>query len=495
MNYLEQFREIRRVSTPWCVVTSPDYRAAIKLLAKVRINGEAEPPMVVWDCIGGHSGLNEDGREAANRIGDAEMTFQAPVLLLTKALALPEDTVLFFVVPKSDLLLDAGIAQAVANLRDEFKSNRRTLVLMGVSVQLPELIAADVPILEDELPNAEELRAIIADVSQVAGVKVPAKDAERAVDVLAGLTRFAAEEGVARKLRKSGIDVAGLGELQRSTIEASSNRALTWERETWTFDDVGGLAAFKGFMGDIFAGPKKPSLIVRVDEIDKAISAGATGSVADNTGVSQDQLGVFLRSMEENKWCGLIAAGGPGTGKSLSSICAGNTFGARTLVLDLGSTKASLVGESERRIRQVMAVLKSIGGDRVCFMATCNRLDTLPPELQRRFWLGTWLFSVPTAEEKQAIWKIQMARFGIKSEQPNDDDWTGSDIRNCCQMAWITGTDLKTAAGRITVAGKASRDQIDKLNDLADRSGFLSANEPGPYKKNKATQGRKMSIT
>ena len=46
-------------------------------------------------------------------------------------------------------------------------------------------------------------------------------------------------------------------------------------------------------------------------------------------------------------------------------------------------------------------------------MATANRLETLPPEFQRRFNLGIWYFDVPSEEEREAIWEIQTARFGL----------------------------------------------------------------------------------
>jgi hypothetical protein len=68
--------------------------------------------------------------------------------------------------------------------------------------------------------------------------------------------------------------------------------------------------------------------------------------------------------------------------------------------------------------------------------ATANRLDTLPPKLQRRFNLGIWYFDVPSAPERAAIWKIQAGRVGLEPKDlPDDTGWVGSDIRNCCQTA------------------------------------------------------------
>jgi hypothetical protein len=41
--------------------------------------------------------------------------------------------------------------------------------------------------------------------------------------------------------------------------------------------------------------------------------------------------------MQDNNWLGTILVGAPGTGKTLSSVCTGNTFQVRTLVGDLGA--------------------------------------------------------------------------------------------------------------------------------------------------------------
>src|SRR4029077_2604983 len=90
----------------------------------------------------------------------------------------------------------------------------------------------------------------------------------------------------------------------------------------------------------------RPRLVVRWDEIDKSVSSAASGTIADNTGVRQDMLKGLLTSMQDNNWLGTILVGAPGTGKTLSSVCTGNTFQVRTLVGDLGA--ARLLG---RRVR------------------------------------------------------------------------------------------------------------------------------------------------
>src|SRR6185436_7630420 len=112
----------------------------------------------------------------------------------------------------------------------------------------------------------------------------------------------------------------------------------------------------------LFSGPRRPRVVVRWDEIEKSVSSAAAGAVADNTGVSQDALKVLLTTMQDNNWIGAILVGPPGTGKTLASVCTGNTFQVRSMVGDLGAARASLVGQSEQRIRAMMDIIRAVGG-------------------------------------------------------------------------------------------------------------------------------------
>jgi hypothetical protein len=513
MNLLDDFREIRRVSTPFVFVVSSDYRATIKALSAVRVKDEV-PACVSWDMMRGHVAINEAGKMLTATFGDPEDTKQAPAAFLAKAIggtAVPNNTMLFLIIPSPEIMMDPNVAQAIANVRDPFKSGRRTLVIIAPGLALPPIIKDDMPILTDPLPNDKAIVSIIrelhADMKKSEPATVPLKEDEvsRAVDLCRGLTRFAAEESIARTLRKTWFDLDGLADMQRITVEASTNKALTFERGKETFDSIGGYQQFKSYMSRLFAGPKPPRLIVRWDEIEKSVSSAAEGQVADNTGVSQDQLRVLLTCMEDYGWSGAILVGGPGVGKSLASVCTGNTFKIRTLNGDLGATKGSLVGESERAIRQTMAVIRAMGGDDVFFMATCNKLETLPAALQRRFTDGIWYFDLPDAKEREAIWRIQKARFGIMSppsscvadnrlETLACDGWTGSDIRNCCRTAYRCNISLTEASQYITLAGRTAAKDIAKLRELAERSGFLSANRPGAYRRTEADEARTITV-
>ena len=119
----------------------------------------------------------------------------------------------------------------------------------------------------------------------------------------------------------------------------------------------------------------------------------------------------------------------------------------------------------------------------------------MPAALQRRFNLGIWFFDVPTEAERAAIWTIQTKRFGLEcTDLPDDTGWVGSDIRNCCQAAYKLRTSLKEAAQRITLVGRTARADIERLREMAENRGFLSANQPGVYRRAKEVNGRAIKL-
>lgn len=514
MRLIDAFRKAQQVSTPVVAVETSDQPRAFRVLREYL--SPAKPPedfvpssLFAWDILTGLRPLNDLAKSWVPKLGFGEEDLAnstgspAEFLQFFTKFDLPEFSVIF--AENFDLYLQAPpgsvepILQGLISCRDTFKERGITLVLLGTSFDLPPTVAQDIVVLEDPLPQNGELedivRSVIADARACdSRVKEPsAKQIKQTAIALRGLSPFAAEQVTALALTRQGIDFQELWVRKSRFVE--NTKGLKFAKPQFGYSDVGGLANIKEFLLRLFTGNRAPALIVFIDEIEKAM-AGSSGPQTESSGVSSDQLGVLLNRMQSNEWTGMIFIGHPGTGKSFMAEVAGKEFSKPVIHLDLGATKGQYVGQSEARIRESMRVLEAVGEKDVLFIATCNRIESLPPELRRRFSLGTWFFDLPTSEERESIWNINLKRFQIKETKqlPQDEGWTGAEIRNCCDIASRLAVSPKDAASYVVPVSVADPKGIEALQTLADGR-FLSASFAGVYRKDRketeASGGRK----
>ena len=93
-------------------------------------------------------------------------------------------------------------SQALWNLRDAFKTNFRTVVLLVPDIDLPPELQQDVLVLDEKLPNDEALEKIVKNLCDANGLKITKKDVEQSVDALRGISAYPAEQAVAMSLSK-----------------------------------------------------------------------------------------------------------------------------------------------------------------------------------------------------------------------------------------------------------------------------------------------------
>ncbi|MGH9436280.1 MAG: AAA family ATPase, partial [Terriglobia bacterium] len=201
----------------------------------------------------------------------------------------------------------------------------------------------------------------------------------------------------------------------------------------------------------------------------------------DLSGVKTEMAGTMLTWMQDHEADGAIFIGPPGSAKSATAKATGGTAGIPTIAFDLTAMESSLVGASGDRLRAALKVVEAVSQGRTLFIATCNSITSLPPELRRRFTLGTFFFDLPTTEEREAIWRIYLEKFGVSGELPNDQGWTGAEIKECCRKAYRLKTSLVDAAQYIVPISRSAADQIKALRQTASGK-FLSASKPGVYR-------------
>lgn len=480
-----QFLQARDVSVPLMAIRTPDPSELVKALAKVIVGPDDKPaPVVVWDEIRGFEGAlgNAGGTTAAAAMGGTKV--RNPVDALEKASNAPPNTTVFMM-HGNNFYNDSAFRQALMNLRDPFKRNWRNLVVLQSHGGVPSTLEHDMLLLDEPLPGPDELRRIVMATFESAKLEVPKDDTliQRTIDRTAGLSAFAAEQALALSLNRKGVDFEKLGERHRQMIE-NTNGLTVW-RGGERFADLGGLQNFKDFSTRMIAGRYKFGCVFWIDELEKAL-AGVRG---DLTGIAQDYLATILGYMQDNRVPGILLMGHPGTGKSALSKAIAGEANVPCIRADLGAMHGSLVGQSQHAIRQALKVVSAVSQGKPLFVATCNSVAVLPPELVNRF---KWRFFVdlPDDAEKSTIWRLHLGRRELMDKKalaapilkglPLDAQWNGREIEQCCETAHQLQCTLDEAASFVVPIAQSSAEAIE-LRRREANGRYLSASRPGAF--------------
>ena len=482
---IDQFKSARRAAVPILAIETFDQQETIRTIGKT-VNGDY--PVMSWDIIRGLTALNNQAVEVVNEICQGENPAIAtgnPAEMLAKVPNVPAKTIIFFMnvhryFANTDPTAVVSISQGIMNLRDIYKAKGMMLILLGPYITLPDELKQDVMVISEPLPDYPQIEAIIQSISNDAGMKPP-KDIDKIADTLVGLSAFSAEQTLATCIEKNGkkIDInrKNLWDRKCKAIEQTDGLSI-WKGQE-TFDDIKGCQNAVEFTKMVLNGRDQPRTIAFIDEIEKMFA----GSAGDTSGTSQDQLGVILSFMQDKEAAGMILIGHAGCAKTLLAKCAGNSANIPTVLFDVGGMKSKFVGESGSRTRNALKVIDAISQGRMLFIATSNNINSLPPELRSRFTLGTFFFDLPTQEERSLIWDLYIKKYNLTVEQTDkveDTDWTGREIKACCNIAYRLNIKLSQAAQYIVPVARSSADKVESLRKQASGK-YISASTPGLY--------------
>ena len=387
----------------------------------------------VWSVTDGLTNVADGSRRTVND----------PLQAVEMVNELPERTIVLL--RDFHAFLDDANPVLVRALKDALRHGRahnKVVVIVGCRQNLPPELEREFVVLEFALPDHGTLGKVLEGISQSAGVEQPTDDQRlKLLEAASGLTCLEAENAFALSVAESKSIQPEV--ISREKANALKKNGLLEVCSTVTsLDAVGGLDVLKDW------------LLKRRDAFSrKAVEYG-------------------LPSPK-----GLLIAGIPGTGKSLTAKATAAVFGRPLLKLDAGRIFGSLVGQSEANFRDIVRTAEAIapcilwideiekamagskssgstdGGTSsrvfgsflnwlqektspVFVVATANDVTQLPPELLRRGRFDEIFFvDLPNQEEREAIWALQIARYGRKSGKYDvpglakaTDGYTGAEL-------------------------------------------------------------------
>ncbi|QEG24780.1 AAA family ATPase [Mariniblastus fucicola] len=390
---------------------------------------------------------------------------------------------------------NAEVTQTLAEQIEAGKSTRKFYVVLSPKTELPVELEKLFTVLDHRLPDREQLVTIATEIASD-GELPEGSELDETIDAASGLTRFEAENAFALSVIREGrISSSTVQQLKSQTIRKSG--LLTMHESTTGFDQLGGMDSAKEFCK-------------------KVLGSSSTRAKAK----------------------GILLLGVPGTGKSAFAKALGHEANRPTLVMDIGRLMGGIVGQSESNVRRALEIVDAMapailfidelekglsgsgGGGRndsgvstrlmgslltwlsdhtsdVFVVATSNDISQLPPELTRAERLdGIFFCDLPSKEDKLAIWHIWMSHFGIDPVEtiPDDEFWTGSEVRSCCRLASLLGVSLVEASSHVVPIAVTNREAVSDLRSWASNR-CLSANIGGTYKFDHAKPTQRRTMT
>lgn len=414
-----------------------------------------------------------------------------------------ENTILVFrnirTVLDSSPLVAARLQQLLLRIR-RHHSGECCVVCVDDRVDIPSLIEPLITLVELPLPRREAIRQQAEQFARERRLTVSDALLNRISTTLTGLTASQISQSLAVAVEKHGeLDEKALAALlqeKEQIIGKSGVLEMVKVRENLT--DIGGLENLKKWL------ERKAAILQRLPEAEEA-------------------------GLQAPK--GVLVAGMPGCGKSLTAKAVANLFGLPLLRLDIGSLLGKYVGESEHNMRRALAMAETISPcvlwvdelekafvgigssnasevtsrllgyfltwmqektSAVFVVATANNVTALPPELLRKgrfddvFYVG-----FPYLAERKAILSIHLkaAWHTFTAEQQQQlavlcRNFAGADIQNAVndarESAFLAGVNIDysrlcRALERTVPLRETLRDQVGQYEALFEKMKLKAA--------------------
>jgi len=409
-----------------------------------------------WDCLRGIA-ERETGRVTEDIVDP---------LGAIKWLGGQSETVLF-VQNFHHFFASVEVIQGIQNSVPSWKASGCCLVMVGPPVRIPPEIFTFFTILDFRLPSRDELRLIQQELGKSVGVEAD----EDAIDAALGLTEFESETAFALSLVQE----------KKFCARVITGQKMQMIRRTGLME---------------FWPPVPEEMVGGLDLLKQYLRNRRTAFEPGNEHLPRPRA--------------LLLVGIPGTGKSLSCKAAASIFGWPLIRLDISALKDSLVGESERKIRQATATIEAFGKavvwldeidkafagvkssgktdggttsamfghfltwmqettSPVLVMATANNIRELPPEFLRAGRFDALFFvDLPNVIERWEIIRIMNRKYKTYMQEDLSgklSGWTGAEIEQLAKDSLFDGFD--EAMNTIIPLSRTMKEEIQTLQQWA----------------------------
>lgn len=378
---------------------------------------EMEQGLVTWTVTKG----------AMPPIGEFVDSAPDPMTFLDQVEGYPPDHV-FFVKDFQPYLKDPRVVRRLRDLAAHLGPNRKTMMFLSPSVEIPVELQKDSIKLEMPLPGMEEIRDYCGDVLHPKNgrLDMPPEAEERVLKAILGLTLREARKALTRALEgRERVDdeVFPILVAEKRHMVQGSDLLEFYDLEAGV-KDVGGLEGLKDWLSQ---------------------RAEAFSNRAREQGIPLPK--------------GCLLLGVQGCGKSLTARATAKLLSFPLVRLDASNLLSGDRGASERNMRDVLTLMETIapavlwldeiekgfaGGDAdgggvdpvmmrligrfltwmdekkqaVFVIATANSVTNLPPEMLRRGRFDELFFvDLPNYDERKDIFRIHLSKRGWKPER------------------------------------------------------------------------------
>lgn len=487
MQDLHDFEIILDSRVPLVVIETHEEPRALQLI--VRAGLQRKLPVFAWSCIEGirrvdfendvPERLTEEPEAALRHIKAAQ---RAGIWILCDFHPFLDDQ------PK--------LVRLLKEIALQHEQVPHSVIFLSHALQLPAELSRYGAHMSLRLPTEQELLHLVREEAaqwsrnnQAQKVRTDSATLDALVANLRGLT-FADARRLARGaiVNDGAITSEDIPELNRGKfLLMRMEGVLSYEYDTASFADVGGLSALKNWL----ALRRQPFVENNADSVGGDVPKG------------------------------IMLLGVQGSGKSLAAKATAGSLGVPLLRLDFSALYNKFIGETERNLREALKLAdlmspcvlwideieKGLSGDssdngvskrvlgtlltwmaerksRVFLVATSNDISGLPPELVRKGRLDEIFFvDLPSAEVRQQIFSIHLgkreqdsATFNLKALADATEGFSGAEIEqavvaalySCAASKALLNTDaLLREIANTTPLSLVMAEQIGKLRAWA----------------------------